>query len=79
MENTSLVQHNFNTEQKELLCSIINRFGDGQHPVADMNTVDYFKTSYLKDVLTTEKFISSKSKLSDMGSEILLSIYTILY
>ena len=66
----------FNEEEKELICSIINKFGSGQHPVASLKTVDVFTVSYLKEILKKKKFINSKSNLSELGKKTLIQIET---
>ena len=64
----------FTAEQKGLACSIINRFGDGQHPVADEQTIDGFTTSYLKSILNKKKFLNAKNNLSELGKKTLEEI-----
>jgi hypothetical protein len=59
----------FNGEQKELACSIINRFGSGQHPCADNSTIDGFATSYLKELLDSKKFKDASVNLSELGKK----------
>ena len=41
------------TEQMNFISSMINRHGDGQHPVSDANTFKYFTIEYVKEL--TEK------------------------
>ena len=48
-------------EQKELSCSIINRFGTGQHPVADESTYDGFAVDYLREL---SKLIAINGKVN---------------
>ena len=64
----------FTQEQKEMLCSIINRFGDGGHPVANADNLDYFTVSYLKEILNKKNFIASTDKLSELGKKTLAEI-----
>ena len=45
-----------NDEQKKVVCSIINCFGTGQHPICAVDTVDGFMTSYLKEIINSKKF-----------------------
>jgi len=77
-DSPTLQSIEFTKEQRELICSILNRFGLGQHPFASGKTFDYFMVFYLKNVLNSKKFIESKSKLSDIGKKTLLEIEAIL-
>lgn len=43
-------------DEKTLIKSLINNFGTGQHPVCDEKTFQYFRMSYLKEILTSKKF-----------------------
>jgi len=61
-------------EQKELACSIINRFGCGQHPVAEVNNIDGFTTSYLKELLDKKEFKDAAVNLSEVGKKTLAEI-----
>lgn len=61
-------------EQKELSCSIINRFGTGQHPVADESTYDGFAVDYLRELLLKPEFLASEKNLSDVGKKTLEEI-----
>jgi len=65
---------NFNTAEKELICSIINRFGSSDHPYADDKTFEYFTISYLKEILSKKKFKNSINSLSEIGKKILTEI-----
>tara|TARA_B110001454_G_scaffold38552_1_gene37982 strand:- start:17 stop:277 length:261 start_codon:yes stop_codon:yes gene_type:complete len=38
--------NNMNNEHATLLCRAINTFGDGQHPVAELSTIEYFNKEY---------------------------------
>jgi len=38
--------NNMNNEHTTLLCRAINTFGDGQHPVAELSTIEYFNKEY---------------------------------
>ena len=74
MEN--LIDINFTTEEKGLIASIINNFGSGQHPYADPNggSFNYFRISYLKDLLKTKRFEKAKENLRPEMHAILNSI-----
>ena len=77
MKNLNTLRYiEFTQEEKEMLCSIINRFGDGGHPVADTDSFDYFTISYLKDIFKKKKFIASTGKLSELGKKTLAEIMT---
>jgi hypothetical protein len=64
----------FNQEQRELICSIINRFGSGGHPVANTDTFSGFSVSYLKEILNKKKFKSSIGNLTELGKKTLTEI-----
>ena len=64
----------FSKSERDMLCSIINRYGDGQHPVADEQTIDGFMVSYIVDILNKKEFIDAMFKLSPLGEELLKSI-----
>jgi hypothetical protein len=50
MEKVSTIHHlNLNLDEIILACSIINRFGTGQHPYADSTNYHGFAISYLKE------------------------------
>jgi hypothetical protein len=75
MEKIDTLHHiEMTTEQKELTCSIINNFGCGQHPVADLQTYDGFARSYLKSILDSQKFKKQESNLSELGKKTLEEI-----
>ena len=38
-------------DNKAVLCSVINRVGSGQHPVADSETLPFFKEEYVRKCL----------------------------
>ncbi len=54
-------------QQKAVACSAINKYGSGQHPMADSKTFDYFVPAYVKRVL---KKAIEDSKGCDMASVI---------
>ena len=35
-----------NTKQTNLICKAINTFGTGQHPFAQLSTIEYFNNKY---------------------------------
>lgn len=78
MEKVESLYHlNLTKDHKQLACSIINRFGKMQHPVADLNTIDGFAISYLKELIESEEFQKEKSNLSALGINILKEIETL--
>ncbi len=56
-------------KEKGMACSIINRFGSDQHPVAELTNCVGFNISYLKELVESEKFIKAKRNLSPLGIE----------
>lgn len=44
---------NLTTEQKDLLVHVVNSFGTGEHPLADINTIPDFKVQYLFELCQT--------------------------
>ena len=56
-------------EEIGMACSIINRFGNDQHPVAESTSYVGFTISYLKETMESEKFIKAKRNLSPLGKE----------
>jgi hypothetical protein len=78
MEKVETLYHlNLTKEHKQLARFIINRFGTGQHPVADSQTIDGFAISYLKELINGQEFQKEKSNLSALGIETLNEIETI--
>lgn len=75
MEKIDTLHHIYmTTEQKELTCSIINKFGCGQHPSADLQTYDGFARSYLKTILDSKKFKAHEAQLTEKGKKTLEEI-----
>jgi hypothetical protein len=66
----------FTDEQKGLICSVINKFGTGQHPWADIHTIDGFMVSYLKEILESRKFNNAKHNFSPLGFQMIEEIKT---
>jgi hypothetical protein len=54
-------------DKKQMICRIINRFGTGEHPVADLKTFKYFKPEYVNECL--DKAIDQLSSLKELVSE----------
>jgi hypothetical protein len=52
-----------NLELTTLLCKAINTFGDGQHPVAEPSTIEYFSTDYSIDCI--DKALDARSEFID--------------
>jgi hypothetical protein len=68
MEKIHTIHHlNLNQDEIILACSIINRFGSGQHPYADSTNYHGFAISYLKELI--EEIHTSKQdvKLTSQG------------
>jgi hypothetical protein len=75
MEKVDTLRHiNMTVEQKELICSIINNFGCGQHPAADLQTYNGFARSYLKRILNSQKFKKHETNLSELDKKTLEEI-----
>jgi len=54
----------------ELKCNVINTFGDGQHPFADENTVDYFNSEYVLELIEKAIYFARKSSVKKMLKEL---------
>jgi len=69
----NLKEVEFSPESKNLLISIINNFGDGQHPNCDEQTFNYFQIDYVKNIIkdNDEKISSS---LNEVGQVVFTSI-----
>ena len=67
MENIKTNQ--LNQDEKNLLCSIINNLGSGEHPCADERTLSGFRKEYVNELL-----ISAESKLNEKGLSVLQGI-----
>ncbi len=75
MKKVATLHHiNFTKTERQLLSSIINRYGDGQHPVADETNIDGFAVSYVKDIVVRKEFIANQLNLSKLGKITLESI-----
>lgn len=46
---------NWEGDEKKFLMSIINRYGDGQHPDCDEQTFNYFQVEYVKEIVNNEE------------------------
>ena len=73
MENIGEVA--LTTEQMNFISSMINRHGDGQHPVSDANTFKYFTIEYVKELTEKDEVLNG---LNPKGLEILTEIKQIL-
>ena len=62
-------------KQTGFINSIINRYGNGQHPVSDINTFDYFTIDYVKELTEKPKVVNN---LTPIGLEILNEIKELL-
>lgn len=67
MENIKTDQ--LNQEEKNLLCSIIDNLGSGEHPCADEHTLSGFRKEYVNELL-----VLAESKLNEKGLNVLKGI-----
>lgn len=54
----------------ELKCDVINTFGDGQHPFADLKNVKYFNTEYVLELIEKAKYFARKPSVVKMLNEL---------
>lgn len=59
-----------NKEMTNLLCKAINTFGDGQHPVAELSTIEYFNKEYSIECI--EKALTLP--MGDPGDKIIMML-----
>ena len=71
--NQDLKDIGWTDNEKQMLMSIINNFGSGQHPVCEADTFDYFKTEYLIEILKTMDMDDGLT-LSPKGQELVNQI-----
>ena len=64
--------NNFNIEERQMICQIINRFGDDTHPICDEETFDGFAIDYLKSIMNKSKF--TNTQFSDYANKLITSI-----
>ncbi len=62
LKHVSLSTVEFTNHEENFLCSMINRYGSGEHPYADNRTLKGFYTKYALQVLK-----KAKKKLSETG------------
>lgn len=75
MEKIDTLHHlGLNQDEINLACSIINRFGSGQHPWADSENYHGFATSYLKELLEKVRSTKAIDNLTDKGKEIFTAL-----
>lgn len=75
MEKLDTLHHlDLNQDEINLACSIINRFGCGQHPWADSENYHGFATSYLKELLEKVRSSNAIDNLTDNGKKILAAL-----
>lgn len=68
MEKVDTLYHiNMTDDEKDVVTSIINVFGTGQHPYASIENVHGFARTYLIDILSTEDF---KTKLAGQTEKV---------
>jgi hypothetical protein len=77
MEKVPTLHHiDFTESERKFLCEIINRYGSGQHPIADEQTIDGFTISYVKDIINRDKFKNNLSNLTPYAKELYTTILT---
>jgi len=64
--------NNFNIEERQMICQIINRFGDDTHPICDEETFDGFAIDYLKSIMNKSKF--TNAQFSNYANKLITSI-----
>lgn len=75
MEKVPTIHHlDLNQEEIGLACSLINRYGSGDHPVADINTYHGFCISYLREIITKIHDNGVVNNLSEKGKETLKTL-----
>ncbi len=62
LKHISLATVDFTNHEENFVCSMINRYGSGQHPCADNNNLHGFYVKYTLQVLK-----KAKKKLSETG------------
>ena len=62
-------------DQKRFISSMINIYGDGQHPMCDSNSIKYFTIEYVKELTEKPKI---EANLSSIGVQTLNEIKTLL-
>lgn len=67
--------YNLSQSQINFICGAINWHGDSEHPVADSQTLKYFKTSYVKEIFSRTSLLQA---LSTTGKEMLETINAVL-
>jgi hypothetical protein len=77
-KNALIADLNLTDEQKDVVSSIINRYGSGQHPVSSVKTVDHFYLSYFIHCTNKEDFQTAINDLTPKGLKIWESIEAIL-
>lgn len=66
---TYLKDIDFTEEEQIIICSIINRFGTGEHAVASENTIKYFTVEYLIELLPKVDYRLGKHGLKTLTAE----------
>lgn len=75
---TSIGDLNLNAEQRGLVSSIINRFGDGQHPVCEEQTYNGFYLTYFQKIIKRKIFLKCLDNLSVKGKRVWNEIQNVL-
>lgn len=69
----TLKDFKFNDDEKQLVSSIINRYGTGDHPVCGQLSFNFFTARYLEEIILY-KYGEIKRNLTKEGNEIFESI-----
>ena len=69
----TLKELNFNEEQKELVTSIINRYGTGDHPYCTNTSFNFFTVNYL-ETLIMNNYEEIKENLTKKGMDVFYDI-----
>jgi hypothetical protein len=69
----TLKELNFNEDQKELVTSMINRYGTGDHPYCTNMSFDFFTVKYLEEIILNN-FDEMKKNLTKKGEELFYQI-----
>lgn len=71
----TLAKLNLTDNEKILAADIINRFGDGQHPVADNNNIVGFAIYYMKEIIMKRDSLIKKT-ITGKGNRIFKTLKT---
>lgn len=69
----TLKELNFNDEQKELVTSMINRYGTGDHPQCTQMSFNFFTVKYLEEIILNN-YEEIKKNLTKKGEDLFYDI-----